>query len=127
MQLGIARAVNGADEDLVERGGDDADGEGAEACFEDGEPVAQGVGERGRDAGRDSRDGCPTSAVRKGAFKIFEPRVHLAQDGGVQGRGEIWGVGLAGEGVVPSGEAGLDVEGFPEGAQGGGELGAGAG
>ena len=45
-QLGVARAVNGADEDLVERGGNDADGEGAEAGFEDGEPFAEGVGER---------------------------------------------------------------------------------
>ena len=67
------------------------------------------------------------TGVGEGALKVVEPRVHLAQDGGVQGRGEVRGVGLAGEGVVPGGEAGFDVEGFPEGAEGGGELGAGAG
>ena len=111
LQLGVARAVNGADENLVERGRNDADGEGAEAGFEDGQPFTE------------RQSGC---ARGKGARQILKPRVHLAQDGGVDGPRDR-SVPRTRKGVVPGLQAGLDGEVIPESAEGCGKGGSGNG
>ncbi len=62
-QIGIARAVNRADEHLVQHGRNDADGQAGEAGLQDLQPVAQRQG-----------------LVRKCEREIFQPQIHLLQD-----------------------------------------------
>ena len=60
LQFGIARAVDGADQHLIERGWNYADGQAPQARFQNRQPFAQ----RQRLAGKRQRD-------------VFEPRLHL--------------------------------------------------
>ncbi len=81
-QLRIARAINGANQHLIQRRRHDPDREIGEAGFEDGQPVAQ----RQR-------------LGRERPFQIVEPVVHLFEHGGVNG-------GLAGGATGSGGQCG---------------------
>ena len=65
-QLRVARTVDRAEEHVIERGRDHADGQSRQASFENREPFL----ERKRLAG-------------KGQFNIFQPPVHLVPNGGM--------------------------------------------
>ena len=72
LDVGIARAVNRADQDLIQRGRNHADGQVAQARFQNRQPLAQ----RQRFGG-------------KGAGHVVQPGVHLLPDGGVDGAGDL--------------------------------------
>jgi hypothetical protein len=101
--LGLAGAIDGADHDLVEGWGDDAEGEAGQTGFGDGHPIPGGEG-----------------GVGEGAFEILHPTEHFLpggmMDGAVEG-GEVMGFSL------PTGQGSGHVEISPEGVQGQGERG----
>ncbi len=101
-EVGVAGAVDGADQDLVEGWGGDADGAGGQAGFEDREPVGEGEG-----------------VVFEGEGEIIEPFLHLLPDGEVAA-GSEFGVG---RGPLLEGGGGIEVG--PKLADRMGELGAG--
>ena len=99
--VGIARAVNRADGNLIERGRDDADVQPRQPRFENRQPFAQGQGLGG-----------------KREFDILQPRAHLLPHGQVN---RIFARFLCAPCLQRLGHA----QGFPEFTQRVGELGAG--
>ena len=90
-EFGIARAINRADEHLIERRRNDADGQISKAGFEDGQPLAQ----RQRFGG-------------KSAGEVIEPVGELREDGRVNCRLLIADCRLSGS--APRGERVFDGE-----------------
>ncbi len=100
LEIGIARAVHRADQDLVQRGRDDADRHPRQAGFQDDQPFRQ-------------RQRLPRERQRD----VIEPGVHLLPDRGVElGMGK-----RAGRSVLKFGKGILDFQRAPQFAQCGGQ------